>query len=89
MDWTLPRLRGGIELLLDLADDGPGVPTADRERVFDPFFTSKRESGGTGLGLPIARALLEGSRGWLELAESESGARFVLRLPIATLIPVD
>jgi signal transduction histidine kinase len=70
-------------LLLDLADDGPGVPEGDRERVFDPFFTSKRESGGTGLGLPIARALIAGSKGWLELAESERGARFVLRLPLA------
>ena len=76
------RVDDGV-LLIDLADDGPGVPTADRERVFDPFFTSKRESGGTGLGLPIARALLEGSRGWLELADSESGARFVVRLPVS------
>lgn len=65
-----------------LADDGPGVPEADRVRVFDPFFTSKRESGGTGLGLPIARALTTGSGGELELTESERGACFVLTLPV-------
>lgn len=68
---------------LRLADNGPGIPEADRERVFDPFFTSKRERGGTGLGLPIAQALLQGSQGWLELEESASGACFVLAVPVA------
>lgn len=66
-----------------LRDNGPGVPEADRIRMFDPFFTSKREAGGTGLGLPIARALVEGCGGDLELAESEGGACFVLTLPFA------
>ena len=66
-----------------LSDNGPGVPEADRIRVFDPFFTSKREAGGTGLGLPIARALAEGCGGELELAETETGACFVLTLPLA------
>ena len=66
-----------------LTDNGPGVPEADRVRVFDPFFTSKRESGGTGLGLPIARALAESRGGSLELEESARGACFVLTLPVA------
>lgn len=67
-----------------LSDNGPGVPEADRVRVFDPFFTSKRETGGTGLGLPIARALAEGCGGDLDLAEgSGTGACFVLTLPLA------
>ena len=66
-----------------LTDNGPGVPEADRVRVFDPFFTSKREVGGTGLGLPIARALAESRGGSLELGETGSGACFVLTLPVA------
>lgn len=66
-----------------LTDNGPGVPEADRVRVFDPFFTSKRENGGTGLGLPIARALAESRGGSLELGETASGACFVLTLPVA------
>lgn len=66
-----------------LTDNGPGVPEADRIKVFDPFFTSRRESGGTGLGLPIARALAEGRGGSLELGEASVGACFVLTLPVA------
>lgn len=66
-----------------LTDNGPGVPEADRVRVFDPFFTSKRDTGGTGLGLPIARALAESRGGSLELGEGGTGACFVLTLPVA------
>ncbi|UTP40883.1 HAMP domain-containing histidine kinase [Phenylobacterium sp. LH3H17] len=64
-----------------LADDGPGVPAADRERLFEPFFTSRRAEGGTGLGLPIARSLLAASHGRLELVPSPAGARFEIVLP--------
>ena len=73
----------GPAVRIALHDNGPGVPEADRIRIFDPFFTSKREAGGTGLGLPIARALVEGCGGELELADSDAGACFVLTLPVA------
>jgi signal transduction histidine kinase len=72
----------GARLLLDLTDDGPGIAEADRERVFEPFFTSRRTSGGTGLGMPIARSLLEASLASIELLPSEKGARFRLSLPL-------
>lgn len=78
---TARREEGMIRLRL--ADNGPGIPAGDREKVFDPFFTSKRETGGTGLGLPIAQALLQGSQGWLELETAASGACFVLAVPEA------
>lgn len=74
--------REGSAAVMTLCDNGPGVPEADRERIFDPFFTSRRESGGTGLGLPIARALVEGSGGALELVESAAGACFRLTVPL-------
>lgn len=67
----------------DLVDDGPGIPQADRERIFDPFFTSKREQGGTGLGLAIAGSLLEAYRGELSLQASSQGAHFRLLCPLA------
>lgn len=71
------------EIVIRLADNGPGIAEADRERVFDPFFTSKRAAGGTGLGLPIARALAENGHGQLELAPCETGTNFALTFPAA------
>jgi two-component system, OmpR family, sensor histidine kinase ChvG len=75
------RTRRHVELLV--TDDGPGVPAGDRDRIFEPFFTSRRTSGGTGLGLPIARSMLAASQGELELLPSTGGARFQVRLPQA------
>jgi signal transduction histidine kinase len=69
-------------LLIEVSDDGPGIPEGDRERIFEPFFTSRRSSGGSGLGLPIVRSLLEASRGSVALLPSERGARFLVRLPL-------
>lgn len=68
---------------LSVADDGPGVPPSDRERLFEPFFTTRRAEGGTGLGLPIARSLLAASHARLELVASDRGARFLVILPRA------
>ncbi len=65
------RARGG-QLTVRVDDDGPGVPPAERERVFDRFHRSAasrdRASGGSGLGLPIARSIVElhGGRIWIE-----------------------
>jgi signal transduction histidine kinase len=75
--------NGGDRVVLSVSDDGPGVPTADRERLFEPFFTSHRSDGGTGLGLPIARSLLAASNGRLILADALKGARFEVALPVA------
>ena len=75
----------GDAVVLTVADDGPGVPTADRDRLFEPFFTSRRAEGGTGLGLSIARSLLAASLGGIELAESATGAAFRIVLPRAGL----
>jgi signal transduction histidine kinase len=66
----------GDEVVLTVSDDGPGVAEADRERLFEPFFTSRRADGGTGLGLPIARSLLAASHGRIELAGEGRGATF-------------
>jgi len=67
---------------LALHDNGPGIPEGDQDHVFDPFFTSKRGDGGTGLGLPIARALVQNHGGTLELVRGDVGAQFVLCLPV-------
>lgn len=75
----------GATSWVGVADDGPGVPDDQRERVFDRFHRGdparSRASSGTGLGLPIARALARRHGGDVVLEPGESGARFVLRLP--------
>ncbi len=68
---------------LTLTDDGPGIAPADRARIFEPFFTTRRAEGGSGLGLPIVRSLLDSAGGTIELGESETGACFLLTLPSA------
>ena len=70
--------------MLYVADDGPGVPEADRERIFDPFFTTKDPGEGTGLGLAIvARTVHErGGMVWVDRAR-EGGAVFKVFLPLA------
>ncbi|MDB5423369.1 MAG: sensor histidine kinase, partial [Phenylobacterium sp.] len=74
---------GPAQVVLSVTDNGPGVPPADRERLFEPFFTSRRAFGGTGLGLPIARSLLAASRAAIVLTASTEGARFEVTLPRA------
>ena len=73
--------EGGVAITV--TDDGPGIAPRDRERLFEPFFTTRREAGGTGLGLAIARSLLAASGGQLELVETEAGAAFRLWVPAA------
>jgi signal transduction histidine kinase len=73
------------EAVVSVSDDGPGIPPADRERVFDRFYRApdRRGTPGAGLVLPIARATAERWGGSLELRPSASGASFEVRLPLA------
>ncbi len=71
---------GTVEI--EVADSGPGVPAELRTRIFEPFFTTRAK--GTGLGLPIARQIVEAHGGKLEVGERRGGgARFIVRLPAA------
>jgi two-component system, OmpR family, sensor histidine kinase KdpD len=79
------RQGSGVELRV--VDHGPGIPDAERERIFSHFYrldSPARRGGGTGLGLAICRGLLEamGGRIWVETAPG-GGAAFVVRLPVA------
>jgi two-component system OmpR family sensor kinase len=82
----LEACRRGVQAVIAVEDAGPGVPTAERERIFERFSqldsSAGRRAGGVGLGLYIARQLARAQGGDLVLA-GHRGARFELRLPLA------
>src|SRR4051812_36567708 len=82
---TLAMSEGTVTLTV--ADDGPGVPVADRDRIFERFTrlddARTRSVGGAGLGLAIVRAVAERHGGSVSIADA-AGAVFVVRLPAAT-----
>ncbi|RME74005.1 MAG: sensor histidine kinase [Planctomycetota bacterium] len=77
---VLEAARVGQEVCVAVEDEGPGVPEAERERIFEPYHTGK--TSGTGLGLALARGLLEAMGGRLVCAPVRCGARFELWLPV-------
>ena len=84
--WVTVR-RDGETLLIAVEDDGEGIPEAERERVFEPFYrldrSRDRATGGFGLGLAISRRAVENQAGRLGLsAGTRGGARFEIRLPL-------
>jgi signal transduction histidine kinase len=71
------------EVLIEIADDGPGIPPALQERIYEPFFTTKEVGKGTGQGLALARNTVERHGGALECtSEPGQGATFTIRLPL-------
>jgi signal transduction histidine kinase len=76
--------RGDGLCRVEIEDEGPGVDPALAEQIFEPFFTTKPMGEGTGLGLPIARRIVELHGGTLVLGDARGdGACFVLTLPVA------
>jgi len=71
----------GVEFTV--ADNGPGIADAVRDRIFEPFITTKRARGGTGLGLSISRSIIEGYGGHIRLCAGGGGAVFTVWLPLA------
>jgi signal transduction histidine kinase len=68
-------------VVIRVSDNGPGIPESLRDKVFQPFFSSKEE--GTGLGLSIATRIIEDHGGRLELeSKPNEGATFIIILPL-------
>jgi two-component system NtrC family sensor kinase len=81
------RLRITVEkeddaVRVAIGDTGGGVPPALATRIFEPFFTTKRD-GGTGLGLPVCRQIVEEHEGAIALRSGDAGATFEVTLPLA------
>lgn len=86
-DGTLVRLEArldGEELLLVVHDDGPGLPSDELERLFEPFWRAERpgKSAGVGIGLTISRGLVEAHGGTIGVeSAADTGTTFTVRLP--------
>jgi signal transduction histidine kinase len=80
--------RDRQSIVVRVIDDGSGVPAAIRDRIFEPFFTTKRVGEGTGLGLDIARRLVERHEGAIEVRSQPGRTEFAVTLPLK-LTPKD
>jgi signal transduction histidine kinase len=75
--------RDGDHVVVEVSDDGPGIPEALQPRLFEPFFTTKETGEGTGLGLSITRQIVASHCGELRVESVEGeGTRFIVRLPL-------
>lgn len=79
-------INEGRKLIIDIGDNGCGIPDSIVNRIFDPYFSTKQESGGTGIGLYMSRMImLESLGGFLQLQKAKNGAVFRLKLPLGEL----
>ena len=87
---TIDVVPNGRTLAIDVTNEGPSIPIADRERIFDRFvqLDPARRTSGSGLGLPIARWIAEAHGGTLTLKDSEAQATtFSISLPLSPMLP--
>jgi len=75
--------RAESSVVLDVIDQGPGIPDHDRSRIFEPFFTTKKR--GTGLGLAITQRIISAHGGTIEALADEVGTHMRISLPVAHL----
>lgn len=80
---TVSTRREGGSVVLAVADDGPGIPAELEQQIFEPFFSTKEDQHRTGLGLAVARGIVERHGGTIAvLTEAGKGAEFTITLPI-------
>jgi signal transduction histidine kinase len=78
-------VREGDQVMVEISDDGPGIPQEIQDRVFEPFFTTKEVGKGTGLGLDISyRVVVEKLGGDIRVSSEPGDTRFEVRLPVST-----
>jgi two-component system NtrC family sensor kinase len=79
----ISTLVQGNQAVVRIADSGPGIPAELRERIYEPFFTTKEVGKGTGQGLALARTAVERHSGSIECDSAPgAGTTFTIRLPL-------
>ncbi|MBZ0110848.1 MAG: PAS domain S-box protein [Thermoanaerobaculia bacterium] len=90
VDEAQPGLKPGPHVVLSVSDDGAGIGAEDLDKLFDPFFTTRREAGGTGLGLSMVHGIVNQLGGHISVdSEVEVGTTFRIYLPEASRVPSD
>lgn len=79
--WLITRCENEY-VMVEVADDGPGIPGHVLPHIFEPFFTTKDVGYGTGLGLDIAYHIVQRHQGTLEVQSRPGQTRFIVRLPV-------
>jgi signal transduction histidine kinase len=80
---TITTRGVGGDIVVEIADDGPGIPADVQPRIFDPFYTTKQVGDGTGLGLDIARRIVAGHRGAMSVRSRPGDTVFSVSIPAA------
>jgi signal transduction histidine kinase len=77
---SLKRTRPGLDsapeqrfVQLAILDTGVGIPSEIKDKIFDPFYTTKEGQGGTGLGLAVCSGIVKEHDGWIEISDNEGG----------------
>jgi two-component system NtrC family sensor kinase len=77
------KVESPSTIVIEVGDSGPGISELDRDRIFEPFYTTKPDGKGTGLGLPIVRNIVDQHRGEITITTSDlGGAAFRVVLPV-------
>jgi signal transduction histidine kinase len=71
------------QVVVRVVDDGPGIPQSIRDRIYDPFFTTKPQGEGTGLGLDITRRLVRRHKGDIDFESRPGRTEFIISLPVS------
>lgn len=80
---TIRTCQKNHDLLVEIEDNGPGIPSDVKNRILEPFFTTKPMGKGTGLGLDVVRRIVQNRHGGSLLIDSKPGqTRFTVRLPL-------
>jgi signal transduction histidine kinase len=80
---TIHVAREGNQVLVEVGDNGPGIPKDVQSHIFEPFFTTKGVGDGTGLGLDAVRRIVRKLQGTITFTSAPGNTKFQVRIPTA------